>query len=192
MALFAVALVFLVFFFLPYTLLLMFGQCIRSIPTQRRCVLWFLNSAAFVSIMDACHAPYNNRHRYWTGLILLSRCVLFRAFVSYYSDNALLANIYITTLVLIGILIINTCTIKVYKNSFVNVLEICFLLNLYISGIINYLGYSDNIICICTSASISACEHGYFCWHTGLPYLLPAQQNKIFQLHQRLYCCKVA
>ena len=132
-ALFAVALVFLVFLFLPYTLLLMFGQCIRSIQTQRRCVLRFLNSAAFVSIMDACHAPYNNRHRYWTGLILLSRYVLFRAFVSYYSDNVLLANMYITTL---GILIINTCTIKVYKNSFVNVLEIYFLLNLTI----NYLG----------------------------------------------------
>ena len=34
-ALFAVALVFLVFLFLPYTLLLMFGQCIRSIYTNK-------------------------------------------------------------------------------------------------------------------------------------------------------------
>ena len=107
-ALFGVAMVFLVFLFLPYTLLLMFGQCIRSMPTQRRCVLRFLNSAAFVSIMDAYHAPYNNRHRYWTGLMLLSRCVLFLAFASYHSDNALLANMYITTLVLIGILFIKT------------------------------------------------------------------------------------
>ena len=171
-ALFAVALVFLVFLFLPYTLLLMFGQCIRSIPTQRRRVLRFLNSAAFVSIMDAYHAPYNNRHRYWTGLMLLSRCVLFLAFSFNYSDSGLLANMYITTLVLIGILIIKTCTIKVYKNSFVNVLEICFLLNLVIlSGTIIYLGYSDNIICICTIASISVSmviSAGILAYHTYL------------------------
>ena len=157
MALFAVALVFLVFLFLPYTLLLMFGQCIRSIPTQRRCVLRFLNSAAFVSIMDAYHAPYNNRHRYWTGLMLLSRCVLILAFSFNYSDSGLLANMYITTLVLIGILTIKTCITRVYKNSLVNRFEICFLLNLVVlSGTINYLGHSDNInTCICTSASIS-------------------------------------
>ena len=171
-ALFAVALVFLVFLFLPYTLLLMFGQCIRSIPTQRRRVLRFLNSAAFVSIMDAYHAPYNNRHRYWTGLMLLSRCVLFLVFSFNYSDSGLLANMYITTLVLIGILIIKTCTIKVYKNSFVNVLEICFLLNLVIlSGTIIYLGYSDNIICICTIASISVSmviSAGILAYHTYL------------------------
>ena len=173
-ALFAVALVFLVFLFLPYTLLLMFGQCIRSIPTKRRCVLLFLNSAAFVSIMDAYHAPYNNRHRYWTGLMLLSRCVLFLAFSFNYSDNGLLANcnMYITTLVLIGILIIKTCTTKVYKNSFVNVFEICFLLNLVVlSGTINYLGYSDDIICICTSASISVSmviSAGILAYHTYL------------------------
>ena len=128
-ALFVVALVFLVFLFLPYTLLLMFGQCIRSIPTQRRCVLRFLNSTAFVSIMDAYHAPYNNRHRYWTGLMLLIRCVLFLTFSF---NNAFLTNIYITNLVLIGILTIKCCITKVYKNSLVNIFEVCFLLNLVI------------------------------------------------------------
>ena len=98
--LFVVALVLLIFLFLPYTLLLMFGQCIRSIPTQRTCALMFLNSAAFVSFMDAYHAPYNNRHRYWTGLMLLSRCVLFLVFALNHSDNTILTNMYTTTLVL--------------------------------------------------------------------------------------------
>ena len=171
-ALFAVALVFLVFLFLPYTLLLMFGQCIRSISSQRRCVLRFLNSASFVSIMDAYHAPYNNRHRYWTGLMLLSRCVLFLAFSFNYSDSGLLANMYIATLVLIGLLTIKAWTTKVYKNSFVNILEICFLLNLVVlSGTINYLGHSDNIICICMSASISVSmviSAGILAYHTYL------------------------
>ena len=170
-ALFAVALVFLVFLFLPYTLLLMFGQCIRSIPTQRRCVLRFLNSAAFVSIMDAYHAPYNNSHRYWTGLMLLSRCVLFLAFASYHSDNALLANMYIITLALIGIFAIKACITKVYKYSLVNILEVCFLLNLIIlSGTAYYLGRGADV-CICTSASISVSmviSAGILAYHTYL------------------------
>ena len=156
--LFAVALVFLVFLFLPYTLLLMFGQCIRSIPTQRKFVLRFLKSAAFVSIMDAYHAPYNNRHHYWTGLMLLSRCVLFLAFASYHSDNALLANMTsITTLILIGILAIKSCATKVYKHFFMNVLEVFFLLNLVIlSGTVHYLRDNDSDdVFICTSATVS-------------------------------------
>ena len=170
-ALFGVALVFLVFLFLPYTLLLMFGQCIRSMPTQRRCVLRFLNSAAFVSIMDAYHAPYNNRHRYWTGLMLLSRCVLFLAFASYHSDNALLANMYIATLVLIGIFAIKACVTKVYKYSLVNILEVCFLLNLIIlSGTVYYLERGADV-CICTSASISVSmviSAGILAYHSSL------------------------
>ena len=175
-ALFAVALVFLVFLFLPYTLLLMFGQCIRSMPTQRRCVLRFLNSAAFVSIMDAYHAPYNNRHRYWTGLMLFSRCILFLGFSFNYNDSGLLTNMYITNFVLIGILTIKSCITKVYKNFLVNVLEICFLLNLVVlSGTIYYLGYNNNV-CICTSTSISASmviSAGILAYHTSL------QLNKI-------------
>ena len=170
-ALFGVALVFLVFLFLPYTLLLMFGQYIRSMPTQRRCALRFLNSAAFVSIMDAYHAPYNNRHRYWTGLMLLSRCVLFLAFASYHSDNALLASMYITNLVLSGIFAIKACVAKVYKYSLVNILEVCFLLNLIIlSGTVHYLGRGADV-CICTSASISVSiviSAGILAYHTSL------------------------
>ena len=126
--------------------------------------------------MDAYHAPYNNRHRYWTGLMLLSRCVLFLAFSFNYNNSGLLANMYITTLVLIGLLTMKTCITKVYKNSLVNVLEICFLLNLVVlSGTTYYLGVSDNT-CICTRASISVSIvifAGVLAYHTHL------QLNKI-------------
>ena len=175
-ALFTVALVFLVFLFLPYTLLLMFGQCIRSIPTQRRCVLRFLSSAAFVSIMDAYHAPYNNRHRYWTGLMLLIRCVLFLTFSF---NNAFLTNIYITNLVLIGILTIKCCITKVYKNSLVNIFEVCFLLNLVIlSGYVRS-NSADN--CTYTNVSLSVSFvifTGILAFHTYLQLL----KTKCFKL----------
>ena len=50
--LFTVALVFLLVLFLPYTLLLTFGQCLHSLPVRRRCVLRLTHSTAFISIMD--------------------------------------------------------------------------------------------------------------------------------------------
>ena len=96
--LFAVALFFLVFLFLPYTLLLTFGQCVRSMPIRKRCVLRCIRSTAFISIMDAYHAPYKKRHRYWTGLILLAHCVLFLTFTFSYQGSEFLAHMYITTL----------------------------------------------------------------------------------------------
>ena len=157
--LFVAALVMLIFFFLPYTLLLTVGQCLRSMPARRRWVLRCIRSTAFVSIMDAYHAPYNKKHRYWTGLMLLTRCVLFLAFVSAYRDNELLANMFITTLILIAILALKTCATKVYKNFYTNLLELSFLLNLAVLSVtLHHLrsnGSDNGIICKCTSGSIA-------------------------------------
>jgi hypothetical protein len=159
--LFAVALVFLVFFFLPYTLLLTFGQCLRSMPIKIRCILWFIRSTAFISIMDAYHAPYNRRHRYWIGLMLLIHCVLFLAFVLSYRDSELLAHMYTITLILIAIFTFKmTFAMRVYRRFPLDVLELCFLLNLVIlSATLYYLrgnGSSDSVVmCNCTTASVS-------------------------------------
>ncbi len=156
--LFAVALMLLIFLFLPYTLLLTLGQCIRSMPIQKRCLTRCIRSTAFISIMDAYHAPYNKKHRYWIGLMLLTRCVLFLSFVSSYNDKKLLTNMYTTTIILIAILTLKIHIVKAYKNYYVNILELCFLLNLTIlSATVLYLSNSSNeyIICRCTCASIS-------------------------------------
>ena len=174
--LFAVALALLVFLFLPYTLLLTFGQCIRSLPTQKRYVLRCIRSTAFISIMDAYHAPYNKKHRYWTGLMLLARCVLFLAFASSNNDNQLLANMYITTLVLVAILTLKSSIKRVYRNyRYMNLLETCFLLNLVVlSTTLYYLrgnSSSDHTLCTCTSASISVSMLifvGMLAYHTQL------------------------
>ena len=158
-ALFTVALLLLAFLFLPYTLLLTFGHCIRSMPVRRMRVQRLTRSAAFISIMDAYHAPYNRKHRYWTGLMLLTRCVLFLAFASSHRDSDILANTYIITLVLIAVLTVKTCSTKVYRNVHMNTLELCSLLNLVIlSATVYYLkgkSSSADIACKCTSASVS-------------------------------------
>ena len=158
--LFTVALVFLLVLFLPYTLLLTFGQCLRSLPLRRRWILRLTHSTAFISIMDAYHAPYNRRHRYWTGLMLLTRCVLFLAFITNYSSDEVVVNSYITTLVISGILLVKTCSTKVYRSFWNNLLELSFLCNMEIlSATLSYFkgtSSADNsMICKSTSASIS-------------------------------------
>lgn len=156
-SLFYVSLAILLFLFLPYTLGLIFGQCLRSM-SSRKGFIW-IRGTAFISIMDAYHAPYNKRHRYWTGLMLLTRCFLFLVFATNYKDNAILTNMYTITLVISGILAIKTCTTKIYKNFHLNTLELCFLLNLeVVSATLHYLKGKeerDSTICKSVTASIS-------------------------------------
>ena len=157
-ALFVVSLVFLLVLFLPYTLVLLFGQCVRTMTVRRRALLW-VHSTAFVSILDAYHAPYSRKHRYWTGLMLITRCLLVLVFSTNYRENAVLTNMYSVALVVTGILVIKTFTTKIYRNRHMNILELCFLLNLEIlSATLCYLkgrARSEGMICRSVTASIS-------------------------------------
>ena len=73
--LFLVALIVLVFLFLPYTLYLTFGQCIIAQSKMRPC--YWISGRRLRPFLDAYHAPFKPRHRYWFGVLLLVRCVLF-------------------------------------------------------------------------------------------------------------------
>ena len=131
--LFLVALLFLVVLFLPYTLLLTFGQCLRSLP--RRKGLTLLHSTAFISIMDAYHAPFNRKHRYWTGLLLLIRCFLLVVYIAtYFKNNPIDTSIIL--IITMGLIILKASfKERVYQKFLMNILENIFLLNL---GILAY------------------------------------------------------
>ena len=158
--LFIVALLFLVVLFLPYTLLLIFGQCLRSLP--RRKELRWLHSTAFVSIMDAYHAPFNRKHRYWTGLLLLIRCILLMVYVvTYFKDNAIETNIYIILIITMGLIILKASFKEsVYQRLGMNIIENIFLLNLGILAATAYYlndvnGPNNLYMCHSLTASIS-------------------------------------
>ena len=59
----------LIFLFLPYTFLLLFGQWLQAYSHWR--VLSWLNKIK--PFVDAFHAPYKKETRYWTGPILILR-----------------------------------------------------------------------------------------------------------------------
>ena len=76
--LFLVAMLVFLFLFLPYTLLLLFGQWLQAISHLR--LFSWVNSARLKPFMDSYHAPYKAKHRYWPGLLLLLRFVLLLVF----------------------------------------------------------------------------------------------------------------
>ena len=70
--LFAVAVLVLLFLWLPYTLILLFGKYLNKINC-RLITRYLLKLKPF---LDANYAPFNDRHQYWFGVILVVKAVI--------------------------------------------------------------------------------------------------------------------
>ena len=124
----ALVALFIVLIGVPYTIILFLWQWIVRAP-KWKIFKWTRNTKlnAFVSVH---HVPYNSRYRYWTGLLLLVRVVLYiTASVTVSADpqTSLLLTIFLVS----GLFIIKEITgARIYKKSFVNVVEIGLYVNL--------------------------------------------------------------
>ena len=127
--LFIAALGFLIFLFLPYTLVLLFGQWTRK---SRLKIFSPINNYRILFFLEAYHAPYTEKHRYWTGLMLTLRCLLFLVFAfntfGNPSINLLCISLTSAVLLILSTLLGN----KIYKSVFTNFLELSFNSNLCI------------------------------------------------------------
>ena len=124
-ALFVAALLLLLFISLPYTVALLFIQCLQY-RSRYRILAWVRR---LKPLFDAYTGPYKDKHRYWPGLLLVVRVALFLVFsVNVFGDPAVsLLTIIVTTFCM------NYFTITVggvYKNSLLNMIEYSFFLNL--------------------------------------------------------------
>ena len=152
--LFLVSLFFLVVVFLPYTLLLTFGQYLHSMKAMKG-LKWIIKSGVFISIMDAYHAPYKKRYRFWTGLTLLIRFALFTLLATN-TSNILVTNMFVVVLIT-SILLVTRLLFSIYHNRGIDKLELFFLFNLaFLSLIILYLhGVGANITITCKFTTVS-------------------------------------
>ena len=133
--LFIVAVLVFLFLFLPYTFLLLFGQWLPVISHLR--LFSWVNSTRLKAFMDSYHAPYKARHRYWPGLLLVLRFVLFLVF-AFNTQEELSINL-LTILVGTGILHFWAWVSGgVYKNWCLDALEGSFALNLIILAAATY------------------------------------------------------
>ena len=148
------ALLFLLFLFLPYTLLLLLGQWLQ---TKSHHLLSWVKSPNLKAILDAYHAPYKPKHRYWTGLLLLVRCALFLVFAFNISGNDSV-NLLVISSSTSGIFIWFAFSGMVYKKWCLNALELSFILNLGTLAAATYhvkLSGGSQAAVACTSVGIA-------------------------------------
>ena len=130
-----VALLFLLFLFLPYTLLLLLGQSLHT-KSNLHLLSWVKNPR-LKAILDTYYAPYKPKHQYWTGLLLLVRCTLFLVFACNISGNDSV-NLLVISSTTSGIFIWFALSGMVYKKWCLNALELSFILNLGILAVAIY------------------------------------------------------
>ena len=119
------------FLFLPYTLLLLFGQWLQAM-SHRRLFSW-VNSARLKPFMDSYHAPYKAKHRYWPGLLLVFRFVLLLVFAFEFNPQRDSGINLLAILVATGVLVVWAwLNGGVYRSWCLDALEGSFVLNLII------------------------------------------------------------
>ena len=127
------SIVVLLLLFLPYTLLLTCGHWLQA-HSDWKALSWLNKIKPF---MDAYHAPYKKGTRHWTGFLLLVRCALFLTFAlnAFGDENVNLLAITSATVVLLALASLHG---GIYESSFVNVLEISFMVNLCLFSAATY------------------------------------------------------
>ena len=117
----------IIFFFLPYTFLLLLGPCLYRIP-EGKCSRW-LNRIK--PLLDSYYAPYKKNTRYWTGFLLLIRCALYIAVT--FSKSCVAA----ITITFSGILLTTWITGKIYNKTYISLIEGSIYMNLILSSVLS-------------------------------------------------------
>ena len=146
--LFTMTILCLGFLILPYTMFLLFGQCLGYAPNRKG--LRWIHSPKLTTILDAYYAPYSKHCRYWTGVGLLLRCILFSLFGTSYNMHSH----FFWILVSVGILLIAHASYGggIYHKKMTNLLE---LLNIANLGAVSLLLYYQEESCVVLTLSIS-------------------------------------
>ena len=119
------------FLFLPYTLLLLFGQWLQAMSHWR--LFSWVNSARLKAFMDSYHAPYKAKHRYWPGLLLAFRFVLLLVFAFKFNPQRDSSTNLLAILVATGVLVVWAwLNGGVYRSWCLDALESSFVLNLIV------------------------------------------------------------
>ncbi len=145
--LFGVALLILLFLWLPYTFALLFVRCLQRFP----CTTCFMpNLKPFI---DFYTGPLKGKHHYWVGLTLLGRVILaITAIVSQTVSPSLSISFLCIMSAILCALVVN-----VYKRTLIAFLELLFLFNVISLGIA-FLSFEE-----IESRAISSCVSSFVC-----------------------------
>ena len=123
--LFLVAVLFSVLYIIPLTLLVLFARCLQA-KSGYKLLRWV---GKLKPLLDAYQGPYTEKSGYWTGLMLVTRIVLFIVFATNTSGDPGVNLVAILTVVF-GLIFFLWNAGRVYKRCFVHINESFSILNL--------------------------------------------------------------
>ena len=137
--LFFTALIFTFLFILPLTLLVLLAPCLQA-RSHYKAFRWVNRLKPF---LDAYQGPYSKNFRYWTGLLLVLRIVLFVIDAANYENDPSMS-FYCTVTILCPVAMICLLKRNVYRHKFANYVETLSLLNIVILYSVNWLTMTTN------------------------------------------------
>ena len=165
----------MIFLFIPYTIILLFGQWLQSY-SHIRLLSWGGNQK-LRALLDPYNAPYKDKHRYWTGFLLLFRIFLAigNAF-TLASDRSISNQTFVISSSILAIVLVSFVwgwfAGGLYKNRILDLLEISFLVNIALLFHIvahNKEVRSDTSIAVYTSIGVAlAIFAGILIFHVWL------------------------
>ena len=127
-----------------YAILILFWQCLYRVPKWK--IFNWTRNTKFNTFITAYHAPYDNKHRYWTGLLLLVRVVLYVTASLTLSANPQV--LPLLTIILIGTLIFMKGNIgmKLDKESLRDIIDKVMYLNLLILAAFTLYDFKTGVV----------------------------------------------
>ena len=129
---------------LPYTIFLFLWQWIVRAPKWK--VFEWTRKSKLNVFIATYHVPHNSKYRYWTGLLLIVRIVLYITASVTTSINS--QTFALITGFLVGGLILfkSVFALKVYKSSFVDVVDTVLYFNLLALALFSLYDFKANIV----------------------------------------------
>ena len=131
--LFLVALLFTFLYILPLTLLVLLAPCLQA-RSHHKAFRWVNRLKPF---LDAYQGPYSDKFRFWTGLLLILRIVLFIIDASNYGNDPSMS--FFCTIGVVIPLAMVLVKFGVYRHTLANCIELLSLLNLMILFAVSWL-----------------------------------------------------
>ena len=115
-----------------YTILFLFGQWFPRC-SNRKIMKWAKNTK-YNAFIDAYHAPFTPKHRYWFGLLLFAQITHNLVAAMATGPVPILSAVCVA----VGLILLKLLNTRIYKNSLQDSLETLFLTNIVILAVATY------------------------------------------------------
>ena len=136
------AAIFIVVLSIVYTALLFSWQWL--LHYQHKTAFGWVRNQKLCQFLEPYHAPYSFKHRYWTGLLLLVRVVLYVISAINVSGDPRVALVSTVILVTFLLLLKGFLGVRLYKKTFVDLLEVFMYFNLLMFSALSWYTLDSN------------------------------------------------